>query len=186
MSSPHNNGAAPTGQLLPPIDHLPDLGPRDLGSAGLGPAGKTQSNPDVLAGFAASARPWDQLPVPLSAPVTRALWIVLIASGGIAGWLIAVLSDAAPCRGFACAVATLGGRPVSLLVLAGSCVLALLGAAVVTRGLTQAGAAQLAVIAVAAIAGIVSLLGVAALLVLVALGIRLVWTVLTLFVDGTS
>jgi hypothetical protein len=178
MSSPHDDGPAPPSLLLAPIDHLPDL---DAACPSTG--GRTRSNRDALAGFAASARSWDQLPVPLSAPVTCALWIVLIASGGVGAWLIAVLSGAAPCGVFVCAVATLGGHPGLVLVLAGSCVVTLLGAAAVTSGLTRAGAPQLAMIAVAAVAGIVSLLGVAAVLLLVALAMALALSVLAHFVD---
>lgn len=176
MTRPHNDGPAPPSLLLPPIDHLPNVDPADRG----------QPNQDVLEGFATSVRPWGRLPVPLTASVTCALWIVLVASGGVGGWLIAVLSGAAPCEGLFCTLATLGGHPGLLLALAGSCVVPLLGAATVTRGLTQANAPQLAVIAAAAVAGIVSLLGVAAILLLVTLAMALARSLLVLSADRAS
>ncbi|WP_028922034.1 hypothetical protein [Pseudonocardia acaciae] len=170
MTSPHDRSAPPS-LLEPPIDRLPGVVPDD---------------DDVLEDFAASARPWSHLPVPLSAPVTFALWMVVIASGGFSGWLVAVLSGAAPCEGFPCAVATLGGHPGLLLALAGSGAVLLMGVATVTRGLTRAGAPQLAVIVVATVAGIASLLGVAALLLVVALGMGLVGALFVFLVDRTS
>jgi hypothetical protein len=154
---------------LPPIDHLPGTPPRATG-------------PNALAAFTARTKPWGRVQVPLSVPVTCALWVILVATGALSAWLIAVLAGGAPCGGFVCSIATLG-NPGVLLVLAGSCVTTLLGAATVTRCLTRAGAPELAAVIVAAIAGTASLLGVVAVLVLAVGTIALAVGVLALVAD---
>jgi hypothetical protein len=154
---------------LPPLDHLPGRTPR-------GP------QPDALGAFTARTTPWGRVQVPLSVPVTCVLWVVLVATGALSAWLIAVLAGGAPCSGPVCSIATLG-NPGLLLVLAGSCVTTLLGAATITRCLTRAGAPELAAIIVAAVAGSVSLLGVVAVLVLATGVIALAVSALALIAD---
>jgi hypothetical protein len=169
MSGPPLDRPVPRHLELPPIDRLPGLSLRP-------------SETDALGEFVATMRPWGRVQVPLSIAVTCALWIVLIASGALSAWLIAVLTGRAPCGGLVCSIATLG-NPGLLLILAGSGAATLLGAATVTRGLTRAGAPELAAIVVAAIAGTVSLLGVVAVLVLTAMVIALAVSVLALIAD---
>jgi hypothetical protein len=154
---------------LPPIDRLPGPPPR-------------RWKPDALGEFVATTRPWGRVQVPLSAPVTCALWSILVANGALSASLIAVLAGRAPCSSLVCSIATLG-NPGLLLVLAGSCVATLLGAATLMRGLTRAGALELAAVIVAAVAGIVALLGVVALLGLAAAAVALVVSVLAQLVD---
>lgn len=149
---------------LPPLDHLPGR------------------EPDALGAFAARTTPWGRVQVPLSVPVTCALWVVLVATGALSAWLIAVLTGGASCSGLVCSVATLG-NPGLLLVLSGSCATTLLVAATITRWLTRAGAPELAAVVVAAVAGTASLLGVVAVLVLAAGVIGLVVFVLALVAD---
>jgi hypothetical protein len=161
MSSRPFEPAGPR-RLLPqlaPIDHLP-------GSS------RRHSEPDALGAFTARTKRWGRVQVPLSPPVTCALWVLLVTTGALSGWLIAVLAGGAACSGVVCSVATLG-NPDLLLILAGSCATTLLGAAAVTSCLTRAGAPELAAIIVAAIAGTVSLLGIVAVLVITAAVIAL-------------
>jgi hypothetical protein len=155
--------------LSEPIDRLPGPSPRP-------------AEPDALGAFTARTKRWGRVQVPLSPPVTCALWIILLATGALSAWLIAVLAGRAPCGGLVCSIATLG-NPGLLLVLAGSCVTTLLGTAAVTRCLTRAGAPELAAVIVAAIAGTVSLLGVVAVLILTAMVIALAVSVLALIAD---
>jgi hypothetical protein len=171
MSIPPLDRPVPRRSLsdVAPIDHLP------------GPAARP-SEPDALSAFAATTTPWGRVQVPLSVSVTCALWVVLVATGALSAWLIAVLAGSAPCGGLVCSIATLG-NPGLLLVLAGSCVTTLLGAATVTRCLTRAGAPELAAVIVAAIAGTVSLLGVVAVLALAAAAIALAVSVLAVIAD---
>ncbi|MGH3613973.1 MAG: hypothetical protein ACRDRK_15560 [Pseudonocardia sp.] len=73
-----------------------------------------------------------------------------------------------PCSGIFCTAVTLGGHPVLTLVLTEVSAGALALSVPMTRGLSQAGGPQLAVIVIGALAGIVALSG-AVLVLLVAL-----------------
>jgi hypothetical protein len=68
-----------------------------------------------------------------------------------------------------CTIVTLGGRPRLLVVLAAICVVALLVLALVTRGLTEAGGPELALMVAAAASGVASMLGVVAVVALTVL-----------------
>jgi hypothetical protein len=168
-SSPPLGPTLPHYLRLPPIDRLSDPHRRP-------------SEHDALRAFVARSRPWGRVRVPLSLPVTCALWVVLVATGALSGWLSTLLAGRAACQGLVCSIATLG-NPGLLLVLAGSCAATLLATATVTRGLTRAGAPELAAIIVAAVAGIASLLGVVAVLALAAMALGLAVSVLVVVAD---
>jgi hypothetical protein len=138
---------------LPPITQLTVSG-----------AHRPQSG--TLPEFVARTRSWERNAVALSTPVTCAFWLVAFLSGGVGAWLIAVLTDNAPCSGLVCTIATVGNHPRLLLVLSTFCVTTLLGLSMVTHGLTRAGGPELALMVVAAAAGAGSLLGVVAVVVL--------------------
>lgn len=80
------------------------------------------------------------------------------------GFLLAVRSGVTPCSGFPCTVATLGGQPLVALVLALICVVALVVAMPMTRGLSRADGPRLALIVIAAVSGAIALAGVLLLL----------------------
>jgi hypothetical protein len=143
--------------LLPPIAHLPT--PVRIRE----PA--RPCAPDTLDGYLRTTRSWDRNLVEVSSSVTGALWAVVAGAGAVGGWLAAVRAGAAPCSGTVCRIATLG-HPGLLLVLAGGCVVVLLGLAPFTRGLTRAGSLELAAMTLAGVAGVMSALGVVAVAVL--------------------
>jgi hypothetical protein len=120
----------------------------------------------ALPDFVARTHSWERHAVRLPIAVTCTFWLVVLLSGGVGAWLIAVLTDNAPCSGLVCTIATVGNHPRLLLVLATFCVTTLLGLALVTHGLTHAGGPELALMVVAAAAGAGSLLGVVAVVVL--------------------
>ena len=129
-------------------------------------------DPVALGAFVRRTRPWGRHQGELSVAVTCALWALLVGAGAVGGWLVAVRTGAAPCSGPVCSLATLG-RPTLLLTLAAVCVGTLLVLVPFTRGLTKAGAPEIAAMVekehpqiAAVLAGIGSLLGVVAVAVL--------------------
>jgi hypothetical protein len=153
MTSPPLARTVQPSLLLPPIDHL-----------GV-PVARIPSS-GVLSEFVATTRSWDRHAVQLPLLATCAFWLTALLAGGVGGWLVAVLTDNAPCSGLVCTIATVGNHPRLLLGMAAFCVVTLLGLAVVTRGLTRAGGPELALMIVAAVSGAGSLIGVVALVVL--------------------
>lgn len=139
--------------LLPPIARLPR-------------SDATAPDRDTLRDLVARSRAWDRQAEGLPRSVTCAFWITAMAAAGVGTWLAAVLTGQASCSGVVCTIATLGDHPRLLVILAAFCVVALVGLAPFTRGLTRAGGLQLALMTVAAVAGAGSLLGVAAVVVL--------------------
>lgn len=140
------------GLALPPIDALPN-----------------DVEQDVLTNFVwTRTRPWGGVAAPLSGAVIGALWTILVLNLAFGGWLLAVRAGVTPCSGIFCTAVTLGGHPVLTLVLTEVSAGALALSVPMTRGLSQAGGPQLAVIVIGALAGIVALSG-AVLVLLVAL-----------------
>jgi hypothetical protein len=120
---------------------------------------------DVLSDFIRRSQPWSRQQVPLPGRLRRTLW-VLIPIDLIWGiWLWTITTEASPCDGFICTIATLNHHAAVLLGCAIVCVAGLVGLAAVTRGLSQCGGREIAGVAVAAGAGGAALLGIAALLV---------------------
>jgi hypothetical protein len=144
--SPHPPRTRPSLDL-PPISEIPIL------------------PPDALAEYALTTRPWDRDPITLPTSITRGLWIILVGTAAVAGWLVAVRAWYAPHSGLVYTVATLG-HPRLVLILAVIATVVLLGLAPFTRGLTRAGSPELAVMIVAGVAGVVAVLGAVALAVL--------------------
>jgi hypothetical protein len=137
------------------------------------------ATPNVLADLLRSGvRPWWSVADRLSTAVTTAFWGLAFLNGIFAGWLTAVQAGVAACSGPACTVATLGGHPLSALILALACVAALTVAALPTRGLRWTDGLQLAVVVTAGVCGVVALAGVVALLIGVALCLVVVFGVL--------
>ena len=128
--------------------------------------GATAPGGDAVRDLVARSRSWGRYKIPLPVPVTCAFWLTAAGAGAVGGWATAVLMHQAPCNGVVCTIATLGDRPRLLAVLAAICVVALLVLAPLTRGLTEAGGPELALMVVAAASGAGSLLGVAAVVVL--------------------
>jgi hypothetical protein len=156
---------------LPSLRDAPAPAPRDVA-------------PNVLADLLRSGvRPWWSVADRLSTAVTTAFWGLAFLNGIFAGWLAAVQAGVAACSGPACTVATLGGHPLSALILALSCVAALTVAALSTRGLRWTDGLQLAVIVTAGVCGVVALAGVVALLIGVALCLVVVFGVLVVVAD---
>jgi hypothetical protein len=118
--------------------HLPPL----LENPAIDRIGHRRPGPDPLRDYLAhGTRPWGGVPVPLSGPVTGALWTILFANLVVAGWLIAVLTT--------------------------SSVAALTGAALVTRGLSEARSFPLAIVVLGAVSGVIGTSGLIALTVAV-------------------
>jgi hypothetical protein len=120
--------------------------------------------PNAIAELLRQVRPWGAMPVGLERRVTAAFWWLVALNGAFAGWLGAVEAGAVACSGPACAVATLGGRPLPTLILSLSSVAALTVVALSTGGLRWAGGRQLAAVIVAGVCGLFALAGVFVLL----------------------
>lgn len=125
----------------------------------------SDSTPNVIAELLTQVRPWGAMPVGLERRVTAAFWGLVVLNGAFAGWLVAAEAGAAVCLGPVCAVATLGGRPLTTLILSLSSVAALVVVALSTGGLRWTDGWQLAAVVVAGVCGLVALAGVVALLV---------------------
>jgi hypothetical protein len=136
------------------------------GQLGLEPGGLDDS--------VASTRSCGSVQEPLPRPLTYALWAITAGNLLVGGWAAAVLTGALSCSGFLCTLATLGDRPLLLLILTCNCVAAMLGAATVTGGLTKAGGAQWGVLVTTAVVGACTVLGVVLALLLVAAAITLI------------
>lgn len=163
----------PPSMILPPIEAIP--------TRAVGKPGDTTS---VLRDFVDhGTRPWGGEPVPLSDAVTAGLWIVTAANVGFGAYLAAVQFGAAPCSGWPCSVATLGGHPGFLLVLAAACVTTLIIAAPFTRGLTRAAAVPLGAIILAGLCGTVVVAGAVALLALLLTGLAIAGALLFTVID---
>ncbi|MGI8815799.1 MAG: hypothetical protein ACR2G2_11155 [Pseudonocardia sp.] len=173
--------APPPGLTLPPIDRLPD---RPASARHYRRQPVDQNQPDVLRQFVDhGTSSWSAERVPLSVAVTGTLWTLLIVNIALGAWLFAVLSGAASCSGWPCSIATLGGHAGLLLGLSGSCLAALAGSALVTRGLTGAGAVPLAMVIFGAVCGSIALVGVVALVGLTVAAVALAATVFVVLVD---
>lgn len=136
--------------VQPPIERIPD---------------RTAPGPAPLHELASRGTlPWGGVPMVLPPALTAVLWSVLSATAGFGTWLTAVRFGGAPCSGLPCTIALTGGHPGFLLLLAGSAVVVLGGATVVTRGFTEAAAMPLALTLVGAMCGLLALAGVAAML----------------------
>jgi hypothetical protein len=121
--------------------------------------------PNVLADLLRNGvRPWWSVAERLSTAAAAAFWGLAFLNGSFAAWLAAVQAGVAACSGPVCTVATLGDHPLSALVLALSCAVALAVTALGTRGLRWADGLQLAVVIAAGACGVVALVGVVALL----------------------
>lgn len=126
------------------------------------------------------ARRWSSERIPLAGAVTGAFWTVLVVNLAVACW---ALSAAAVCHEWICGIATLGNRSWLVAVLAVSCVAALGGVALKTRGLSFAGAGALALMIFGAVCGLVAPLGLVAVVVLFVAVLGLGLVVFILFVD---
>lgn len=156
-SGPH----LPPSLALPPIERLPG----EHSSLSADPR-----RPEALQRFLdTGTRRWSGEPLPLPRAASCVLWAVLVANTALGAWLIAVRTGAAPCSGLPCSIATLGGHPDLLLALCTVVVGSLAAVASMTRGLSRAGAAPLAVMVVGGVVGVIALLGIVALLALAAL-----------------
>lgn len=110
-------------------------------------------------------RPWGGVPVTLPSEVTASLWAVLAANLGFGGWASAVVFEAVSCVGV-CRIATWGANAHVLLVLSVLCVVGLAGAAIATRGLTEAGGVRLGVLVLSGLSGAIAVSGAVALVLL--------------------
>ncbi len=139
---------------------------------------------NVLTEYLGTTRSWGREHRALPSSVPWALWIVLVGAGCVGGWLAAVRTGHASGGGAVYTLATLG-HPGLLLILAGICVVTLLGLAPCTRGLTRAGWPELTAMTVAGAAGAISLLGVVAVAVLVVTAAFLAVAMLVAVVERT-
>jgi hypothetical protein len=148
--------------LTPQIDRLP-------GEAGRGEV--FDNRRPVLDNFLKRVNRWNAVRVALSGRVTLALWLLVIGDVVVGSWLFAVLLGPTGCNGGLCSTATLGGHPAVTFGLAAVSAVTLLALAVPTRGLTEGGGLELAVMSVAAVLAMLSIIGavlVVAFLILVA------------------
>jgi hypothetical protein len=137
----------------------------------------------VVGEFAARARPWSAAPAPLATATAWGLGLVGLVNVPLVVWMVAVLNGSVGCSGWACSLATLGDNPWLLLGLSGGCVAGLAATAMVTRGLTRAGAVPLGVMGVSGVAGVIAPLGVVAVVVIVAVAIGCALALFAFFVD---
>lgn len=119
----------------------------------------------------------------LNASTAAALWAVGVLNVPLLALAVAVavLNDQVGCTGWACELATFGGRTWLLLGLSGGCVVGLVVSAVVTGGLTRAGAVPLGVMGVSGAAGLIAPLGVVAVAVIIVVVIACVLALLAVF-----
>jgi hypothetical protein len=127
-------------------------------------------------------RPWSGEAVAVSSAVTVGLWFVLLANAALAGWLVAVIVGSVPCSGLPCTIVS-WGHPGFLIGLSSSCATVLAGCAVVTRGLSRAGAVPLAMAAVGALGGVIALSGVIVLVAAVVIAVAVAGGVLLIVID---
>jgi hypothetical protein len=140
--------------------------------------------PNVLETFLAErARGWGTVRARLSAVETCALWILFALNAALGAWLLAVRAGTAACGGPVCTVVTLGDHPTVALVFASICIGATVVATPMTRGLTRAGGAPLALVAVAGLTGVAAVAGVVAVVVAIALGLALASGLLFVVID---
>ena len=156
MTSPRLARPVQPSLFRPPITRLPT-------------PDATAPEGDAVRDLVARSRAWDRHKIALPVPLTCAFWLTAAGAGAVGGWATAVLMHRAPCNGVVCTIATLGDRPRLLAVLAAICIVALLVLAPLTRGLTEAGGPELALMVVAAASGVVSMLGVVAVVALTVL-----------------
>jgi len=138
--------------------------------------------PNVLEEFLQErVRGWGSVPARLSPVETAALWTLFALNAAFGACLLAVPDiGSANLLGM---IITLGGRPTLALVLAGSCVGATIVVTPLTRGLTRAGGARLALLAVAVLTGVAAVAGVVAVVVVVALGLAVALGLLFVVID---
>ena len=132
--------------------------------------GATAPEGDAVRDLVARSRSWGRHKIALPVPLTCAFWLSAAEAGAVGGWAAAaVLTHRAACSGLVCTIVTLGDRPRLIVVLAAICVVSLLVLAPLTRGLTEAGGPELALMVAAAASGVVSVVGVVAVVALTVL-----------------
>ena len=156
MTSPPLARPVQPSLFRPPITRLPT-------------PGATAPGGDAVRHLVVRSRSRGRHKSALPVPLTCAFWLSAAGAGAVGGWATAVLTQRAACSGLVCTIVTLGDRPRLLVVLAAICVVALLGLAPLTRGLTEAGGPELALMVTAAASGVVSVLGVVAVVALTVL-----------------
>lgn len=144
-----------------------------LGDHQVHPAGTTgqplrERRANVVGEYVANSVSWWRASAEsLDGSTTAGLQGVLALNVPLLAWVVAVLNGTVECSSWACSIATFGDRPWLLLGLAGGCVAGLTASAVVTRGLTRAGALPLGVMGMSGLAGVIAPLGVIAVAVIV-------------------
>ena len=128
------------------------------------------------------SQPWSRERLPLPRSLRRALWVLIPLELLWAIWLATILSNASPCEGPICTVATLNHHSAALLACGVICLIGLVALALPTRGLSQGNGREVIGLAIAASAGGASLLGIAALII----GVLIALIVLGAFVLGVS
>jgi hypothetical protein len=137
--------------------------------------------PNILIDFLNEhARSWGTAPARLSALETGVLWLLFALNVALGARLV---SSPATVSGLVGTVVTLGGHPTLTVVLAGTCVGALLVAMPLTRGLTRSGGRPLVLIAFGGLCGVTALAGVIAVLAAVGLGVAIALSILFVVVD---
>jgi len=122
----------------------------------------------ALRDYLGSTQALSRQPVQLSVQVTAALWLLVLLITGVSVWLVSEVRAPGACTTHACQLATLGGHPLTTLLLTATSLGLLLTMAVITRGLTRAGSVELTLVLAAGGLGFAACLG-ALLIVLLAL-----------------
>jgi hypothetical protein len=134
----------------------------------------------VLDNFIQRSWSWGREQVLLPRRLRGTLWALIPVQILWAIWLTKILTEARPCGGPICRVATLGHHPALLLACAVISVTGLVGLIPFTRGLSRSNDRELVGIAAASAAGGIALLGIAALLT----GVVIALLLLALFILG--
>jgi hypothetical protein len=140
----------------------------------------SEANDEVLQKFLRSSWSWGREQVLLPRRLRGTLWALIPVQILWAIWLTKILTEARPCGGPICRVATLGHHPALLLACAVISVTGLVGLIPFTRGLSRSNDRELVGIAAASAAGGIALLGIAALLT----GVVIALILLALFILG--
>jgi hypothetical protein len=132
----------------------------------------------VLSEFIERSVPWSDERVPVPGRLRLAFWAWIPLELFWAIWLATILSEASPCDGPICMVATLDRHAAALLACGVFCVAAFVGLIPTTRGFSRCNGTEVVGLAIASAAGGASLLGIAALII----GALIVSIVLATFV----
>jgi hypothetical protein len=133
-------------------------------------------NDNPLQDFVRNSQRWSRDRVPLPRRLRRTLWALIPIELILAIWLATVVTEASPCDGPICTIATLNHHAAALLACGIFCVAGLAGLIPTTRGFAKCNAIEIVGLAIASAAGGVALLGIGALLIAAAIVLILLAT----------